>query len=194
VLTRGGCAALALRPIRRRFRGWQAVAINCGVLDSLLNNTAACTLPTSPQRYTIVMAEAVGLASALLTLVVFTFDASKSLYEAVSSFKSQRQAIKDVLADLDALVTVLATIRKRAQQLAEAAKLESLRQPLECCATTCKEMREMLDACSARSKDGQTSVRDWLKMRYREKSFDDMKNRLSSYKTTLIVAFQSINM
>jgi hypothetical protein len=33
-----------------------------------------------------------------------------------------------------------------------------------------------------------------LKMRYREKSFDDMKKRLSSYKTTLIIAFQSINM
>ena len=140
------------------------------------------------------MAEAVGLASGLLTLIVFTFDASKSLYEAISSFKSQRQTIQDVLADLDALVMVLATIREQAQHPAEAAKLELLRQPLECCATTCEEMREMLNVCSAHSKDGQSSVRDWLKMRYREKSFDDMKNRLSSYKTTLVVAFQSINL
>lgn len=140
------------------------------------------------------MAEAVGLASGLLTLVVFAFDASKSLYEAISSFKSQRQTIKDILADLSALVTVVTTIRERAQQPTGAAKLEPLRQPLECCATTCKEMREMLHACSSHSKDGQTSVRDWLKMQYREKSFDDMKNQLSSYKTTLVIAFQSINM
>ncbi|KAJ4383784.1 hypothetical protein N0V86_000627 [Didymella sp. IMI 355093] len=139
------------------------------------------------------MAEAVGLASGLLTLVVFTFDASKSLYEAVSSFKSQRQTIKDVLADLDALATVLATIREQAQHPAKAAKLELLRQPLECCAITCKEMREMLNVCSAHSGDRQSSVRDWLKMRYREKSFDDIKKRLSSYKTTLVVAFQSVN-
>jgi hypothetical protein len=55
-------------------------------------------------------------------------------------------------------------------------------------------MREMLDACKTHSKDGQASVRDWLKRQYREKSFDDMKNRLSSYKTTLAIAFQSINM
>ena len=48
------------------------------------------------------MAEAVGLASGLLTLVVFTFDASKSLYEALSSLKSQRQTIKDILVDLEA--------------------------------------------------------------------------------------------
>ena len=134
------------------------------------------------------MAEAVGLASGILTLAVFAFDASKSLYEAISSFKNQRQTIKDVLADLDA------TIRERAQRPTEVAKLEPLRQPLTSCATTCKEMREMLDACTAHSKDGQASVRDWLKMRYREKSFDDMKNRLSSYKTTLVIAFQSINM
>jgi hypothetical protein len=140
------------------------------------------------------MAEAVGLASGLLTLVVFALDASKSLYEAISSFKSQRKMIKDVLADLEALVTVLATIRERAQHTQEVMKLEPLRRPLECCATTCQEMREMLDACMSHSKDGQASVRDWLKMQYREKSFDDMKNRLSSYKTTLVIAFQSINM
>ncbi|KAH5617543.1 hypothetical protein HBI23_254250 [Parastagonospora nodorum] len=139
------------------------------------------------------MAEAVGLASGLLTLVVFVFDASKSLYEAIYNFKSQRQTIKDVLADLDALVAVLTAIRERAQRPTEIAKLEPLWQPLECCATTCREMREMLDACTAHSKDGHDSVRDWIKLQYREKSFDDMKKRLSSYKTTLIVAFQSIN-
>ena len=140
------------------------------------------------------MAEAVGLASGLLTLVVFAFDASKSLYEAISGFKSRRQTIKDVQADLEALITVLATIRERAQHTQEVMKLELLQRPLECCATTCQEMREMLDACMSHSKDGQASVRDWLKMQYREKSFDDMKNRLSSYKTTLVIAFQSINM
>lgn len=140
------------------------------------------------------MAEAVGFASALLALIEFAFKTSKSLYEAISSFKSQRQTIKDILADLNALITVVATIRERAQQPTGAVKLEPLRQPLACCATTCKEMREMLDACSSHSKDGQTSVRDWLKMQYREKSFDDLKNRLSSYKSTLVIAFQSINM
>ena len=52
----------------------------------------------------------------------------------------------------------------------------------------------MLDTCTAYSKDGQASVREWLKMRYREKSFEDMKSRLSSYKTTPVIDFQSINL
>ena len=140
------------------------------------------------------MAEPIGLAASLLTLALFALNTSQSLYEAVSSFRSQRQTIKDVLADLAALVTVLNTIKERAQQPAEATKLEPIRQPLECCKTICDEMREMLDACTTHTNDSQASVRDWLKMRYREKSFDDMKKRLSSYKTTLVVAFQSVNM
>ena len=140
------------------------------------------------------MAEAVGLASGLLALIAATFKSSLFLYEEISSLKSQRQTIKDVLTDLDNLIKVLATIDHRAQQPTQVAKLEPVREPLECCESTCKEIHEMLAACTKHSKDSQASVRDWLKMRYREKSFDDMKKRLSSYKTTLIIAFQSINM
>ncbi|BCR85775.1 uncharacterized protein ACHE_21233S [Aspergillus chevalieri] len=54
-------------------------------------------------------------------------------------------------------------------------------------------MREMLNACTKRSAEGRESVRDWLNMRYREKSFEDMKQRLASYKSTLSITFESIN-
>lgn len=140
------------------------------------------------------MAEAVGLASGLLTLIIFAYDKSKSLYEAVSSFKSQRKTIKDVLADLGSLVTVLEKINEQAQRSQEVERLEPLREPLNCCATTCHEMHEMLDACTTHSKEGWDSVRDWLNMRYHEKSFEDMKKRLASFKSTLSIAFESINM
>lgn len=140
------------------------------------------------------MAEAVGLASALVTLAIFAYETSKSLHEAISSFKSQRQAIKDVLADLDSLVAVLTTIREHAQHSQDVKALEPLRKPLTICTAICQDMREALDACTTHSKDGHASVRDWLKMRYREKGFDDMKNRLASYKSTLIIAFHLIGM
>lgn len=140
------------------------------------------------------MAEAVGLASGLLTLIIFAYNTSKSLYEAVSSFQSQRKTIKDVLADLDSLVTMLEKINEQAQRSQEVERLEPLREPLNYCATTCHEMHEMLDACTTHSKEGRDSVRDWLNMRYHEKSFEDMKKRLASFKSTLSIAFESINM
>ena len=134
------------------------------------------------------------LASGLLALTIFAYDTSKSLYEAVSSFKSQRKTIKDIQGDIGSLLTVLESIRKQIKTPQDADKFESLRQPLSCCLKTCQEMREMLDACTAHSKDGKDSVRDWLNMQYHEKSFGDMKQRLASYKSTLSIAFESINM
>jgi hypothetical protein len=140
------------------------------------------------------MATGIGEASALLALIVFAFQTSKSLYDEVSSFKSKRKTIKDVLDDLDALNTMLETIRGQAQRSQEVERLEPLREPLKCCTAICQEMREMLDACTTHSKEGRDSVRDWLNMRYKEKTFEDVKKRLASYKSTLTIAFESINM
>ena len=60
--------------------------------------------------------------------------------------------------------------------------------------TACQEMHEMLDACNIHGTDGRNSVRDWLSIRYHEKSFEDMKQRLLSYKSTLCIAFDTIVM
>lgn len=139
------------------------------------------------------MAEVVGTVASVLTLTVFTYDTSKTLYEAVASFKSHRKAVKEVQADLASLMAVLDSIRDQMQQSDNTAKFEPLRQPLGCCSTVCQELQEMLKVCTAHSKQDSDSIRDWLSMRYREKSFDDVKKRLASYKSTLCIAFALVN-
>jgi hypothetical protein len=140
------------------------------------------------------MAEAIGAASSILALTIFAYNTSKSLYEAVSSFRSQRRTIQDVQTDLGSLVAVLGLIREQTQGSEDDTKFEPLRQPVQCCTTTCQDMQEMLDECTKHAKDGRDSIRDWLNMQYHEKSFQDMKQRLASYKSTLSIAFASINM
>lgn len=139
------------------------------------------------------MAE-VGVASAVLSLSIFAFKTSKSLYEAISSFKSQRKTILDVQVDLKSLVDILGKITEQAQRPQEVEKLEPLRDPLKCCTVTCQEMSKMLEEATRHSKDGSDCVRVWLSMRYHEKSFEDIKNRLASYKSTLGIAFQLVDM
>lgn len=139
------------------------------------------------------MAE-VGLASALLSLSIFAFETSKSLYEAVSSFKSQRKTINDVQVELKSLVDILGKISEQAGQPQEIGRLEPLRQPLECCTITCQDMHKMLEKATKHSKEGSDSVRVWINMRYNEKGFEDMKKRLASYKSTLGIAFQLVDM
>jgi Fungal N-terminal domain of STAND proteins len=140
------------------------------------------------------MATVIGAASGVLALTIFAFKASKSLYEAVSSFKSKSKDIRDIQTDLGTLVTILGSIRQQAQDSGNESKLEPLRKPIECCIKTCQEMQEMLNACTIHTKDSRNSVRDWLNMRYHEKTFDDFKRQLASYKSTLMVTFDSINM
>lgn len=140
------------------------------------------------------MAEAVGLASAILGLTIFAYDTSKSLYEAVSSFRTQRKTVKDLQDELNSLTTILGSIRTYAGGSEEAQRLEPLRKPLECCLTICQEMHETLEACTKHSAEGRNSVRDWLNMRYHGKSFEDIRKRLNIYKSTLSITFASINM
>lgn len=140
------------------------------------------------------MTEAVGFVSALLGLSVFTYNTSKSLYEAVASFKSQRKTIKDLQVELNSLVVIIGSIKTQAEDSEGSRRLEPLQQPLKCCLEICQEMHEMIQVCTKHTPQGRDSVRDWLNMRYREKSFDEMKQRLSSYKSTLSIAFDLINM
>lgn len=144
--------------------------------------------------------EALALATSLLALTAAAYKTSKSLYEAVSSFQSQREIIKAIQADVNSLNTVLVKTdgqiqsSQKMQNLQEIKRFELLQQPLKCCVATCQEMRESLDACTTHGRDGQQSVRDWLKMRYHGKSLDDIKQRLATHKSTLSIAFDSIMM
>jgi Fungal N-terminal domain of STAND proteins len=164
------------------------------ILRGLLSVYYFVLNPSSLLRSDIEMATAIRAASGVLALTIFAFKASKSLYEAVSSFKSKSKDIHDIQTDLETLITVVGSIRQQAQGSENESKLEPLRKPIECCTKTCQEMQEMLKACTKHTKDGRDSVRDWLNMRYHEKSFNDFKRQLASYKSTLSVTFASINM
>ena len=112
------------------------------------------------------MVTGIGEAAGLLALTMFALNASKSLFEAVSSFKNQRKSIQVLQADLGALVPALDLVRQQVQNSENESKFEPLQEPVECCGKTCQEMQEMLDKCIKHAKDGRDSLRDWLKMQY----------------------------
>ncbi|KAJ5088693.1 hypothetical protein N7456_012309 [Penicillium angulare] len=139
------------------------------------------------------MAELVGTVSAVLSLAIFAFDTSKTLHDAVTSFKSQRKAIKDLQLDLESLNSILGSVQRLAEDTRDVQKLEPLRQPLNCCLKACQEMNNMLQSCQSHSKGEHDSIRDWLRMKYNEKSFDEMKQQIASYKATLNICLGAIN-
>ncbi|OJJ43209.1 hypothetical protein ASPZODRAFT_169523 [Penicilliopsis zonata CBS 506.65] len=140
------------------------------------------------------MAEALGTASAVLGLAILVYDSSHTLHDAISSFKSQRKTIKDLRSDLVSLDALLVTIKNHAERSEDPKRLEPLRQPLDCCLHACQEMHEKLKTSTRYSTNGHNSLRDWLQMQYQGKNFEQMKQRIASYKATLSISFSCINL
>jgi len=140
------------------------------------------------------MAEAIALSAALLDLITLTFDTSKKLYDNILSYRNQQKAVKDVLNELEALMVVLNIVRDYTKAGPQDSKLSCLETPVKSCLTICQEMGTMLDQCTIHSRNGQNSIRDWLKQQYRAKTLDEMKQRLDSYKSTLSIAFHAVEM
>jgi len=140
------------------------------------------------------MAEAIGLASGLLTIATFAFQTTTSLYEAIQSLKSQRKTVLDLKEDIGSLKAVLSSLSEQLNGDEANNRFEPIRNPLYNCTTTYQELGKMLAACTSHSENGKDSVRDWLKMRYREKTLADVQKRLGDYKPTLIVALNSVNL
>ncbi|KAK5069368.1 hypothetical protein LTR51_008618 [Lithohypha guttulata] len=140
------------------------------------------------------MAKVLGVGSSVLAIVTVALQLSKSSYETITGFRSQRKDVEEIQGDLSALVVVLELVREQAEGSPDDGRLKPLCDPLQCCQTILQEIHDMLEQCTKHSKDHRESVRTWLNLRYRAKSFNDAKQRLSSYKSTLTIAFNSINM
>jgi Fungal N-terminal domain of STAND proteins len=134
----------------------------------------------------------IGVASGLLTLLIAACKASQTVYETIDSFKDRHKTVQNVHDELKSMVTVLGTIQQQAQH--DIDRLEPLRRPLICCRDVCEELQGRFDACTKHSTGDHSSVGDWIKIQYRGKSFDDIKRRLVSYKVTLSLAFDTVNL
>lgn len=140
------------------------------------------------------MAAELGATASILAITLFAFNTSKSFHDVVCSFNSRRKEVKDILTDLNSLVLVLESIHQHIQSLRNDTGFEPLREPLNCCTAVCQEMQNMLQECTKHTSDNNASIRDWLSMRFHEKSFSDMRQKLGCYKSTLTITFASVTL
>ncbi|KAF2176781.1 hypothetical protein K469DRAFT_645268 [Zopfia rhizophila CBS 207.26] len=137
------------------------------------------------------MAEPIGIASGLLTLVGFALQCSKSLYQAIESFQSNHRTIRQLKEELDALYEVLHSLHEVIA--AGDTGLSSLKLPLLRCGKACKEFEEVIAKCTAHSGGPRTSFRDWAKLMYMGNDIVGFKNMLASYKSTIAIALGDAN-
>ena len=140
------------------------------------------------------MADPLSVTSSVLAIATVAFQLSKSTYTTISSFRSQRQDVQAIQSDTAALAFVLELICRQIEKSPKDKHFDALKEPVLCCTTILKDIHDCLAECTRHAKNERDSVRTWLKLQFREKTFAEMKERLSSYKNTLCVAFDTINL
>lgn len=132
------------------------------------------------------MAEPIGVASGLLTLAVFAFQAGATLYQTIRSFHNHPIHVRELVQELEALNIVLQALSETID--ATDVSLASLDLPLLRCGKACEEFEQELIKCSSRSNSGRTSFRDWVKLRYMGDNIDGFRRLLAGYKVTINIA------
>ena len=132
------------------------------------------------------MADALSVASSLIALATFAFEASKSLYTLVEGFKNTQRTVRELRYELESLTQVLGTLISAVKD--NEAELASLKLPLLRCGKICSEFREIIRKCVAHSNGQRTSFRDWAKLQYMGGNINDLKTTLAGYKATISIA------
>jgi hypothetical protein len=133
------------------------------------------------------MAEVVGLASNLLTLASFAFQASITLYETVKSFHSHPKRVRDLTEELEAFIAVLGPLKDMIATPA-GTSLPALDLPLKRCGNACKDFEQQLMKCLSQSGGDRKSFRDWARLRYMSDDIDGFRRLLAGYKLTFNIA------
>ncbi|OJZ88789.1 hypothetical protein ASPFODRAFT_59501 [Aspergillus luchuensis CBS 106.47] len=125
------------------------------------------------------MADALSVASSLIALATFAFEASKSLYALVEGFKNTQRTVRELWYELESLIQVLGTLISAVMD--NEAELASLK-------LSFLEFREIICKCVAHSNGQRTSFRDWAKLQYMGGNINDLKTTLAGYKATISIA------
>jgi hypothetical protein len=139
------------------------------------------------------MAEVIGLASGLLTLVGFAFQSGVTLVQTVQSFKNHPKRVRELIEELEALVAVLASLTDTVSGTTDI-DLSALELPMLRCGNACKEFELEIRRCSSRSGSDRASFRDWAKLRYMGDGIDSFKQLLAGYKSTIVIALTDANL
>src|ERR1700677_4351529 len=130
------------------------------------------------------MAEAIGVVSGVSALVTTTLQVIITLQKTIKSYEGHQKLVRDLLDELVALAHVLSKLDETIKALHDV-DFSMLEIPLRQCNHTCKALYEELLKCLSRSKDGRTSFRDWVRLKYMGEDIDGIRRLLAEYKMTI---------
>jgi hypothetical protein len=137
------------------------------------------------------MAEPIGLASGLLTLVIFAHKSCLTLHTTIQGYKNHPKRVRDLIRELETLISVLESLTDTVKSNKDV-NLSILDLPLLRCGKACDEFLQELQKCCLRSGGDRRSFRDWTKLTYMGDNIDDFKDSLAAYQSTITIALMEV--
>ena len=145
------------------------------------------------------MAEAIGLTSAILSLVTTAYSSCQKLYSTVDGVRNAPKHIALISSDLEDFYLVLGTFQALLDDeefsagIVQYAQSENLCKVLEDCVVVFKNLETIISEYQAHGKDPAISTWQRLKYKFKESEIKDQRRNLSDCKATLNLAIAAAN-
>ena len=147
----------------------------------------------------LIMADAIGLTAAILTLVTTAYSSCQKLYSTFDGIRDAPKHIAVITKDLEDFYLVLGTIQALLDDdefsagIVQYAQSKNLCKVLEDCISVFKDFEIIISEYQAHSKD--PAFRTWqrLKWTFKESKIKDLRTNLSGCKATLNLAISIAN-
>lgn len=146
------------------------------------------------------MAEAVGVASAVITLVSAAYTSCRTLYETLGGIRDTPMHIHSISGDLEDFYCVLGTIQAILDDPDSAPGLllpttsENLTRVLKNSLTVFSDVSMIIQSYTTQGNAVNVSAWQRLKWTFKEKEIDDLRKSLLAHKMTLNMAISVANL
>jgi hypothetical protein len=138
------------------------------------------------------MGDRIGVASGLLTLVVFGLKCSQALYETVKGFNSHQRNVRNLREELEAIIQILKSLSDAVAE--PEADFAALKLPLLRCGNACKEFEAVINKCVENYGGSRTTFQDWARLKYMGDDIVGFKDMIAGYKLTMTIALCDSNL
>ena len=146
------------------------------------------------------MAEAIGAASSVITLVITAYQSCKTLYDTLSTLRNAPKHIRYISCDLEDFYLVLGTIqaiaddKDSAQGILQPMTSENLIGVLKNSLVVFSDISAIVNSYTIQGNSVSSSKWQRLKWSFKEKDVEDLRKTLLAHKMTLNMAISVANL
>lgn len=130
--------------------------------------------------------------ASIITFIVLASQCALELSKFLELFKRHHEILKGLFDDVHSLSVILDSIHELAKS--DASSFVLLKSPLQNCQDSCNAFLVLIRKCAKHSQGTTTSLIDAARLKLAEGDINDFRASLNSYKITISLSLQHVNL